>query len=259
MNTSIKLIACDLDGTLLLNGAQELNPEIFDLILALKEKGILFVAASGRQYANQRRLFAPVQNEIAYICENGALCYYHDELLYESVIDRETGLSILKSIRQQEDCEILLSGADRSYLESKDKSYIHHMTHVVKNNVELVDSILDVQAPFLKISACNFNGIHLSQEYFEKKYGDIVTVATSGYIWLDMVAKGTNKSTALSQLIRRLFISPSQCAAFGDNYNDIQMLEFVQDSYAVKTAQPGVADHCRYISDNVCDSIRTYL
>ena len=36
----IKLIASDLDGTLLQNGAQELNPEIYDLILALKERGI---------------------------------------------------------------------------------------------------------------------------------------------------------------------------------------------------------------------------
>ena len=47
----IKLIASDLDGTLLQNGAQELNPEIYDLILALKERGIHFAAASGRQYA----------------------------------------------------------------------------------------------------------------------------------------------------------------------------------------------------------------
>ena len=47
----IKLIASDLDGTLLKNGAQMLSPEIFELIPALKEKGIHFVAASGRQYA----------------------------------------------------------------------------------------------------------------------------------------------------------------------------------------------------------------
>lgn len=42
----IKLIASDLDGTLLQNGAQELNPEIYDLILALKERGIHFAAAA---------------------------------------------------------------------------------------------------------------------------------------------------------------------------------------------------------------------
>ena len=46
----IKLVASDLDGTLLLNGAQSLPEELFPLIKELKELGILFVAASGRQY-----------------------------------------------------------------------------------------------------------------------------------------------------------------------------------------------------------------
>ena len=70
----IKLIASDLDGTLLRNGAQEINPEIFDLILRLKEKDIHFAAASGRQLYSQRCLFAPVKDEISYIAENGSLC-----------------------------------------------------------------------------------------------------------------------------------------------------------------------------------------
>ena len=59
----IKLIASDLDGTLLLNGAQDLPEEMFDLIPRLKKAGILFAAASGRQYANMRRLFAPVVSD----------------------------------------------------------------------------------------------------------------------------------------------------------------------------------------------------
>ena len=46
----IKLIASDLDGTLLKNGAQELPPDIFPIIRELRQKGIRFVAASGRQY-----------------------------------------------------------------------------------------------------------------------------------------------------------------------------------------------------------------
>ena len=73
----IKLIASDLDGTLLQNGAQELNPEIYDLILALKERGIHFAAASGRQYASERNLFKPIADEISYIAENGAVCIHN--------------------------------------------------------------------------------------------------------------------------------------------------------------------------------------
>ena len=53
----IKLIASDLDGTLLQNEAQELTPRAIELIRALTQKGVHFVAASGRQYANERLLF----------------------------------------------------------------------------------------------------------------------------------------------------------------------------------------------------------
>lgn len=44
----IRLVASDLDGTLLLHKAQSLPEEIFSLIRQLEELGIMFVAASGR-------------------------------------------------------------------------------------------------------------------------------------------------------------------------------------------------------------------
>ena len=47
----IKLVASDVDGTLVPDGTFEIDPEIYDVIKKLKEKGITFVAASGRQYA----------------------------------------------------------------------------------------------------------------------------------------------------------------------------------------------------------------
>ena len=56
----IKLIASDLDGTLLHNGAQKLTPRAIELIHELTQKGVHFVAASGRQYPALARLFEPV-------------------------------------------------------------------------------------------------------------------------------------------------------------------------------------------------------
>ena len=53
----IKLIASDLDGTLLRDGAQELTPRAVRLIHKLTQKGIHFVAASGRQYDSERYIF----------------------------------------------------------------------------------------------------------------------------------------------------------------------------------------------------------
>ena len=80
----IKMVASDLDGTLLIGGRQTLPEEIFPLVKELKKMGILFVAASGRQYANMRNLFAPVKDEMAFISENGGLAVQNEKLLYWS-------------------------------------------------------------------------------------------------------------------------------------------------------------------------------
>ena len=104
----IKYIASDLDGTLLHNGAQQLPEEIFDLIRALKSRGIHFIAASGRQYYNMYRMFEPVQNDISYIAENGSLCIHNHEIISRGVIDRDLGLRIIEASRQYDSCNCLV-------------------------------------------------------------------------------------------------------------------------------------------------------
>ena len=77
----IKFIATDLDGTLLdEHGA--LSEEIFPSARRLFERGILFAPASGRQYANLKKLFFPVWEKLLFICENGALVKRGGEIVY---------------------------------------------------------------------------------------------------------------------------------------------------------------------------------
>ena len=45
----IRLIATDIDGTLVEEAAMNLNPEYFDVIREFRKREVLFVAASGRQ------------------------------------------------------------------------------------------------------------------------------------------------------------------------------------------------------------------
>ena len=71
----IRLIACDIDGTLLPEGSTELEPAVYTQIRRLSERGIFFCPASGRQYSSLRRLFAPVADQLFYLCENGAVVY----------------------------------------------------------------------------------------------------------------------------------------------------------------------------------------
>ena len=251
MKKRIRLIASDLDGTLLLNGAQNLRPGTCRLVHDLTRKGVYFLAASGRQYPNLRRLFAPVQGEIGYICENGCLSFFQGEMIHKEIMERELGQEILHAIQEKEGCEILLSGANTSYLQPKDMAYYYHMRDVVRNNVTLVPDIFQVREEYMKISVYEKDGIENSAPYWKEKFGDKVTVVTSGNAWLDMTPKNVNKGLAMRKVMDYLQVDPDECMAFGDNYNDLEMLELVGHPVAMETAKPEVKAVSRYRTDTV--------
>lgn len=255
----IRLVASDIDGTLLQNGIRVLSEEIVAQIKQLTERGVLFVAASGRQMPNLERLFAPVKDDIAYIAENGALIVHKGQVLARTPLPKGLGREILQDIRNRDACEILLSGERTCYLEPKTKEYEDHMKFFVKNNVTVVDDILKVEEDFLKISVYEKEGVDNCEQYFKERWGDKVTVVTSGYAWLDMIAHEVNKGTAMQKLLQHLGIDKSEAAAFGDNYNDVEMLKAVKYSYAMESAQPGIAEQCYGTSDRVETVLRKWL
>ena len=65
----IKLIVSDVDGTLVPDGSPDLDPEVFDIILKLREKGMQFVVASGRPWASVESAFEPVKKKIFYVAK----------------------------------------------------------------------------------------------------------------------------------------------------------------------------------------------
>ncbi|MCI5650150.1 MAG: HAD family hydrolase [Fusicatenibacter sp.] len=255
----IKLIASDLDGTLLQDGAQSLRPETCELIHRLTREGICFFAASGRQYPNLRRLFAPVAEEIGYICENGCVGFYQGEKLFLEHMDRADGQEILHAIWEKKDAEILLSGIYTSYLQPKKMSYYYHIRDVVKNNVTLVDDIFAVSEDYMKISVYEEEGIEKSSAYWKERFGSRATVVTSGFCWLDMMPPGVNKGSAMKKIQERLGIAPDECLAFGDNYNDAEMLSQVKYAVAMDNAVPAIRSQCSYHTDLVEHSLETLL
>ena len=68
----IKLIASDVDGTLVKDSSPYIYPEMPEAVRQLKKKDILFCVASGRQYYSIRNMFKDVADDISYIAENGA-------------------------------------------------------------------------------------------------------------------------------------------------------------------------------------------
>lgn len=259
----IKLIASDLDGTLLQNGAQELTPRAIDLVRKLTEKGIYFVAASGRQYANERRLFAPVRDDISYIAENGSVCIHKGKVISRGIIEDDLAFRILREIKQQTNFEVVVSREDTCLIENNDPAFVDLIVNVMKNTTEIVDDITKIHGPILKIAIASMvDGPHVVDKYLKylrDKFGSEIKVVTSGNIWIDFIAPGTNKGTALSGLISLLGVKPEECVAFGDQYNDVEMLELVGTSYAMSNAAPGISIYADYVTDSVEDVLEDIL
>ena len=91
----VKLIASDLDGTILRKGAQSVEPSTIKAIEQLVNKGMYFAPASGRQIVSLKRLFEPVSDKLVYIAENGALCEYKGEVIAKTPMDRKLALCSL--------------------------------------------------------------------------------------------------------------------------------------------------------------------
>ena len=115
----IKLIVSDIDGTLVRDGENQLNTELFDVIMRLKkEKKIHFAAASGRQVASIEDTFAPIGEEIFYVAENGAYlgCLGRNLFLYP--MDQAAAAELIEDIRKNPVMDMVVSGAKHAYMET---------------------------------------------------------------------------------------------------------------------------------------------
>lgn len=100
----IKLVASDIDGTLVPEGTTSINPEFYEIIRKLKEKGILFVGASGRQYSSMRALLDPVFDDIIFISGNGTNIMQKGEKLYSMGMNQADVARLIAYMRTLPDC-----------------------------------------------------------------------------------------------------------------------------------------------------------
>ena len=146
----IKLVATDIDGTLLQSGEREVPEAVFVQIDRLLKKGILFAAASGRQYSNLKNLFAPKAEEMTFLCENGAILYRKDQILKKRPMPRSRAEALAKQILANDDMEVLISGANTSYLMPKHEDYIYHIQYFLGNRVEIVHSLDEIKEDMIR-------------------------------------------------------------------------------------------------------------
>ncbi len=243
----IKLVASDLDGTLLTDD-KKLPPDMFDIIKNLNKKDIQFVPASGRQICSLERFFAPFSENMALIAENGGFMTYRGEEIFSSVMKPQFVREILEDVLSMGKYKVLLCGKYNSFTD--DPTTVEKMkSSWFKYNSEYVDDILDVKEDIIKISVVD--DYNIMQRYYDKlapKYKDRFGITISGFNCMDFMNKGVSKGYALRLLKKRLGISSEETVSFGDNLNDVEMFEEAGFSYAMQKSSNAVKSRARFIA-----------
>lgn len=247
----IKLVASDIDGTLLPEGQTNLNPTIYQIIRELKKKDILFVVASGRQLDSQKLLFAPVANDISYISENGAICMHEGKQYVISEFERDFAMRIIEEIDKRPNCKLAISTPSTQYIKSNDTEFYDHMTNHLKYNITTIDSFQDITEPIVKIAFLDAVTTQESYEHFQALFGNEIKIANAGNLWIDFIPFNSNKGTALKFILEKKELTSAEAISFGDQQNDLEMLAFTEMSFAMAHSKPEIQTHATHTTNSV--------
>lgn len=255
----IKLIASDLDGTILKHGTNVVNPELIQVINQLGAHGIHFIAASGRPYCNLKQLFKEVTTPISFISENGAVYVFHDEIHVPSRHSADAVKQLVLATREDPDCDLFYSCEDMLYVEAEGDEVLKSIESREGYLLSRVDDLLAVGRIPVKLAIYNNKGLTVTAPKYQELFGESMKVITSGDLWLDFMPHGVNKGTALKHITDTMGIHPDECMAFGDQWNDVEMLSFVGTSFAMSNAAPGVADYATGTANSVLEELQKLL
>lgn len=245
--TDIKLIATDMDGTLL-NSKKELNPVFYNLFDKLKQRQILFAAASGRQFFNLQKEFSIIKDEIIFIAENGSYVVYKNRDVLVQAIDKDTVHHLISIARKIPDAYTILCGKQQAYIENTDARFMEHVDMYYDKRL-VVDDLLEVEYDeFLKIAICDFKGSEQNSYTWFKHLENELQVKVSGSLWLDLSHRLANKGRALKVLQQELNIGFNETMVFGDYLNDLEMMKEGYFSYAMANAHPDIKEAARFMA-----------
>lgn len=246
----VRLIACDLDGTLL-DDAKQLPAGLPDLMARLRARGVVFCPASGRQYQTIREQFAPLGGGIPVIAENGSYVVLDGRELCSVCLDAASVRAIVEAARalvqQGTDLGIVLCGKRAAHIERHDRAFTDQVVPYYRS-LELVDTLDTVEDDILKVAIYDFESSERNVYPHMKRFADSLQVVVSGANWLDIMAAGVNKGAGLRALQKALAVSRSETAAFGDYLNDLEMLDDAEHSYAMANAHPQLHARARHIA-----------
>ncbi len=243
----IKLIASDMDGTLL-DDNKNLHPEFHQVYNELRARDIKFIVASGRHYSEMHPYFRDKYKDMIYIAENGGQIVYEDKEIYSSTMDLDNVHRIAEDAKKIKGIDIILSGSENIYLYNFRNKPIEELRTLYCAYIVLND-LSELKENIFKVSIFNENGsdYHTHKSIYDN-WGDKLTITASAYVWTDIYNKEVNKGAALNIIKDKFGISDDKVMVFGDYNNDIEMLKQGYYSYAMENSSKEIKSVANFIA-----------
>lgn len=245
----IKVIATDMDGTLLDPKGQLDLPRLEKILDKLDQRGIRFVIATGNEIYRMRQLLGHLAERVVLVVANGARIFENDELLQAQTWDDamvDKALAYFKGRECQDQFVVTaMNGGfvkEGTVFTELDKFMTPEMIEKLYQRLNFVDEFdSSLFGGVLKMSMV------VGEERLDSVLQEVndlfdgrVRAVSSGYGCIDILQDGIHKAWGLVELLKRWNLKPEQIMAFGDSENDIEMLELAGISYAMENAEEAV-------------------
>lgn len=240
----IKLIASDMDGTLL-DSNKNINPEFYPVLKKIITKDIVFVAISGRELISLKRVFKDIDEDIIYASNNGNYIVYKDEVIFENYIEKENINKIAKIIRKNSKHNTIYCSKDIVYSESRLPGFVGRKWGL---KVKFVKDITKVEDNIIKVTTFGNEKIVNRSIKALETLKDELMITPSGKTCFDICKLGGNKKQAINLLQEKFNIKYEETMVFGDHMNDLEMMECAYHSYAMENAKEEVKERARFIA-----------
>lgn len=259
---SIKLVAADMDGTLL-DSKKRLPEGLFELIHTLHERGVRFAPASGRQYYTLYQQFGAIADELVYICENGSVVCDGANMLRFEAMPADVVCRSIERVRELPGVEAIVSARHGGFYETGDNpAFLENAAQYSVRRTQVPDLLEFCRhEPVCKVAVyCRERAEEVLIPAFHD-FAEHAQLVVSGADWMDLTRPGMNKGHAISALCDSLGITPDECMAFGDYMNDYELLQAVGESYAMENGHEELKAIAKHIcpsndADGVCATIR---
>ena len=245
----IRVIATDMDGTLLDPKGQLDLPRLEKILDKLDQCDIRFVIATGNEVHRMRQLLGHLAERVVLVVANGARIFENNELIQaqtwdDAMVDKALGHFKGRECQDQFVVTAMNGGFVKTgtVFTELDKFMTPEMIEKLYQRMNFVDEFdSSLFGGVLKMSMV------VGEERLDSVLQEIndlfdghVRAVSSGYGCIDILQDGIHKAWGLVELLKRWNLKPEQIMAFGDSENDIEMLELAGISYAMENAEEAV-------------------